>query len=298
MADTSCASANWHMLEYTGHTCNVYTYSDQYDAIKGIPVATCATVVSGDNGLDFLLISCEKLFFGKDMEHSLLNQNQIRAHIRHHGGTVQDGFTKDRDFGINTKDAFIPFYMVGFAISFDSRIPSNHELEMLPQVVITSKEPWDPDPLRIARVRLNAALLKPKIQHETDHILRSVSNILDEHELCQRAISSVRITEPGSEPGPERNEPGPARASYSHVPAPAPTCERGPATASYTHEPGPGPAPTYEPRPAPGHTNRPHVSALHPTKRHSDVTPENLSRIWNIGLETAQRTLKTSKKHF
>ena len=198
MADTSCASANWHMLEYTGHTCNVYTYSDQYDAIKGIPVATCATVVSGENGLDFLLISREKLFFGKDMEHSLLNQKQIRAHIRHHGGTVQDGFTKDRDFGINTKDTFIPFYMEGSAISFDSRIHNNHELEMLPQVVITSKKP--PDPLHIARVWHNAALLKPKIQHETDHILRSVNNILDEHELCQCAISSVCITEPGSEP--------------------------------------------------------------------------------------------------
>ena len=76
--------------------------------------------------------------------------------------------------------------MEGSAISFDSHIPSNHELETLPQVVITSKEPWDPksNPLRIAWVQLNAVLLKPKIQHETEHILRSVSNILDEHELC------------------------------------------------------------------------------------------------------------------
>ena len=192
-------------------------------------------------------------------------------------------------------DAFIPFYMEGSAISFDSRIPSNHELETLPQVVITSKEPWDPksNPLRITLVRCNAALLKPKIQHEMDHILRSVSDILDEHELCRRAVSSVHVTEPGSEPGPEsritsRNEPRPEFYPCEPGPGPVPTCEPGPAPASYT----PAPAPTYEPGPAPGPTIRPHVSTLHPTKRPSDVTPENFSRIWNIGLETAQRTLR------
>ena len=27
VADTSCAGANWRMLEYTGHTCDVYAYS-------------------------------------------------------------------------------------------------------------------------------------------------------------------------------------------------------------------------------------------------------------------------------
>ena len=91
------------------------------------------------------------LFFGKDMDRSVLNQNQIGAHIRHCGGTVQDDFTKDGDFGIDTKDTFIPFYMEGSAISFDSHIPSDHELQTLPQVVITSKKPWDPksNPLRI-----------------------------------------------------------------------------------------------------------------------------------------------------
>ena len=232
------------------------------------------------------------LFFGKDRERSLLNQNQICTHIRHCGGTVQDDFTKDGDFSIDAKDTFILFYMEGSDISFGSRIPSNHKLKTLPQVVITSKEPWDPksNPLHIAQVQLNAAILKPKIQHETDHILRSVSNILDEHELCQHTISSVRITEPGPEPGPESritscNESRPE--FYPPGPGPAPTCEAGPAPASYTHEHGLGPAPTYEPRTAPGPTTRPHISTLHPTKWHIDVTPENLSQIWIIGLETA-----------
>ena len=79
MADTSCAGANWRMLEYAGHSCDVYAYSDRYDAIKGIPIATCATVVSGENGLDFLLISHEMLFSGEDMECTLLNQRRHPA---------------------------------------------------------------------------------------------------------------------------------------------------------------------------------------------------------------------------
>ena len=105
----------------------------------------------------------------------------------HQWGTTMDNLSHHlHKVSIDKKDAFILFYMEGSAISFNSCVPSNHELETLPQVVITSKKPWDPksNPLRIAQVRLNAVLLKPKIQHETERILRSVSNILDEHELC------------------------------------------------------------------------------------------------------------------
>ena len=116
-------------------------------------------------------------------------------------------------------------------------------------------------------------------------------------------LKSLHAHEPVPVPVPVPTcEPRPTSASYTHgpVPVPAPTCEPRPgptptceprpAPASYTHEHGPGP--TYEPRPAPGPTTRPHVSALHPTKWHSDVTTENLSQIWNISLETAQKTLQ------
>ena len=189
--------------------------------------------------------------------------------------------------------------MEGSAISFDSRVPSNHELETLPQLITTSKEPLDPksNPLCITQVWLSAALLKPKIQHEADHILRWLATSWMNTNSANAQSAAYALPNNGPEPRPECritscNEPGPEFYLCEAGPGPAPTCEPGTAPASYAHEHGPGPAPTYEPGPAPGPTTRPHVSALHPTKRHSDATPENLIQIWNIGLETAQRTLR------
>jgi len=45
-ADTSCAGANWKAFELTGLTCDVYPFTQDYDAVKDLPVATCATAVT------------------------------------------------------------------------------------------------------------------------------------------------------------------------------------------------------------------------------------------------------------
>ena len=108
MAETSCTGSNWVPVEFTGYTCDVYPYKGGYETAKNIPVATCATVVEGEDGSDFLLIGHEMLYFGRDMDRSLINQNQVRHHIHHQSSTVQDDYTRsDVPFGINTGDAFI-----------------------------------------------------------------------------------------------------------------------------------------------------------------------------------------------
>ena len=43
-ADTSCADANWALLEYTGEICEVSPFLTTYDPIQEIPVAQCCTV--------------------------------------------------------------------------------------------------------------------------------------------------------------------------------------------------------------------------------------------------------------
>ena len=49
-ADTSCAGANWKAIELTGLTCDVFPLTQDYDAVKDVPVATCATAVTDDLG--------------------------------------------------------------------------------------------------------------------------------------------------------------------------------------------------------------------------------------------------------
>ena len=92
------------------------------------------------------------LYFGPKMSRSLLNQNQIRHHIWHDKGRVQDNYTRQDDsFGIELRNMFIPFDMDGSAVFFELRVPSGNELENLPHKKITSKEKWDPykEPLHL-----------------------------------------------------------------------------------------------------------------------------------------------------
>ena len=172
MADTSCAGENWVALEYTGDTCDVFPYQEDYGAIKNIQVVTCATMVQGEDGTDILLIGHEMLYFGNELNHSLLNQNQIQDHIRHFRRYIQDNFTReDEVFGIKTRDTFIPFYLEGSSISFDSHHPSNYEIENLPHVEITSMEKWD---LKSKPLRLSAITQNRNYQdstYGTDHVL-------------------------------------------------------------------------------------------------------------------------------
>ena len=56
MADTSCAGSNWSVLEWMGHSCDVYPFNEQYEATKDVPIATCATLIQGEGSNDFILV--------------------------------------------------------------------------------------------------------------------------------------------------------------------------------------------------------------------------------------------------
>jgi hypothetical protein len=226
MADTSCAGKNWVMIEDTGFVCDVYPFKEGYEAIKNVPIATCATLVEGETGTDFILIGHEMLYFGPDMSRSLLNQNQIRDHIRHDDGRVQDDYTRiDEEFGIRTRDIFIPFQMRGAAVFFESRTPSPSELENLPHVVITSPDKWDPirRPLRVATTTRQSYA-------RSDHVYGTPDTLIpNEHELRQRIINSVRIREwydvphepkAYTPPAPKVSAPPVSLASMAAVPLP------------------------------------------------------------------------------
>jgi len=195
MADTSCAGKNWKLIELTGMTCNVYPFKDGYEPTRGVPVATCATLVQGEGGSDFILVGHEMLYFGPEMDRTLLNQNQIRNYIRHEQGRLQDDYTReDEPFGITTTDAFIPFHLEGASVTFESRVPSMEEWEELPHVVITDKAPWDPkQPLRTISHTNTSGRYNPPIEYETDTVLRAISPVYIEQELRNCIIGSVMI---------------------------------------------------------------------------------------------------------
>ena len=104
MADTSCARANWTIIKDTSQQCNIYLSKTRYIVDSNVSFATYTTLVEYVNRNDFMVIEHKMLYFGQEMKHSLLNQNQIRDNIKNERGQVHDDFTKhDKGFRIWTR---------------------------------------------------------------------------------------------------------------------------------------------------------------------------------------------------
>ena len=122
MADTTCAGANFRLLETTGQTCEVSGFHSAMTAIEDVPVATCATAYTDEDGQTFILIFHQALYFGRGMDNSLINPNQIRPL----GIPVSDDpYDGDRAFGIVHTDLYIPFKTEGTKVHFVSRVPTD-----------------------------------------------------------------------------------------------------------------------------------------------------------------------------
>ena len=314
MADTSCAGSNCSVLEWTGHSCDVYPFNEQYEATKDVPIATCATLIQGEGGNDFILVGHEMLFFGSAMSRLLLNQNQIRDHIWFHKGRVQDDFTcDDEDFGITVGNSFIPFYMDGSAVCFDSRVPSSEEIESLPHVIITSSKPWDPKnkPLRVSVASLDYDHQQPHVAADgTGGYTEAMGNRKGNNELTGNNCGNYyRNNTYGNNTGTNygnnygnitetnHGNHGNIMGTYGNF---------GPMSGSGLH--------VNEGNNQPRETDviigsvTPHlvesrfcsdvmesvqISSFQ-INQHSSPTPETVSRLWNVGLETAQRTFRAT----
>jgi hypothetical protein len=139
-ADTCCAGANWKLLDSTNEVCEVTPFLDSYEPVKEVMVARCGTVwTSPDTGCEYLLVSDQMLWFGSQMDHSLINPNQIREY----GLPVYDDPFSKQQFGIDGKEAFIPFNTMGTIVYFETHVPTDWETCNLPIIMLTGEE-WDP----------------------------------------------------------------------------------------------------------------------------------------------------------
>ncbi len=78
-ADTCCAGATWQLLDFTNEVCKVTSFLDYYEPVKEVMVARCGTVflMSPNTGCEYLLVGDQMFWFGSQMDHSLINPNQI-----------------------------------------------------------------------------------------------------------------------------------------------------------------------------------------------------------------------------
>ena len=68
------------VLELNGEKVNVFPFSDDYAALQDVSIASlCSVWEHPTNGELWMLVFHEALFFGSQLEESLLCPNQMRA---------------------------------------------------------------------------------------------------------------------------------------------------------------------------------------------------------------------------
>lgn len=142
-ADTLVLGSNSIILQYTSRECNVLPYADSYEPICNVPIVTGATAVTSlTTGETHILVFHEAIWMGDQLDHSLLNPNQLC----HYGVTVQDNpyaptllhmMSPDEEF-------LLPMEADGTTIFFDSRTPTSYELDQCPHITLSSRARWNP----------------------------------------------------------------------------------------------------------------------------------------------------------
>jgi hypothetical protein len=142
-ADTIVLGSNAIIMHYTNRECDVSPYVDAYKPIIDVPIVTGATAVtSQETGLTYILIFNEAIWMGDVLDHSLINPNQMRAY----GVSVQDNPYANTAMHIAAEqDEFeLPMTADGTVIFFNSRTPTNHELETCTHITLSSAAEWNP----------------------------------------------------------------------------------------------------------------------------------------------------------
>jgi len=194
-ADTICAGINCRPLIYTGQQCEVRGFSEDFEPLHDIPVATVATAwCDGLGGPTYILIIHEALYFGSSMGHSLINPNQIR----HHGIQVYNNpYDDDPERAIGIKiydDVRLPFHTDGSTVYFESKYPTDDELETCPHITLTSDTEWNPSEvvmgLHTDRIVEGVMSDRHHLTYETDcHLFNTSGNT--EQLLYERIIDAV-----------------------------------------------------------------------------------------------------------
>ena len=146
-ADTCCLGQNWRILEYTCRTADVYSYDHTQAPITGVPIVTAATSWNDPTtGETLVLVINEGLYYGRKLDHSLINPNQLRCYGIH---CWDNPFDSEKGLKIQVDDIQIPMQAQGTKISFESTAPTDEELENCLHVELSSKQEWNPGTVQL-----------------------------------------------------------------------------------------------------------------------------------------------------
>ena len=133
---------------------------------------------------------------GDQLHHTLINPNQLRSY----GVDVQDNPFAKEDLTIITDDDIIPLDTQGTTIFFDTRSPTEVELQQLPRVVFTSAIDWDPQKVQFPSHNSDRVVSSTFVQTTSDFCLHKTTYDL-EH-FSSRIIQQIQVDWPEGEQNP------------------------------------------------------------------------------------------------
>lgn len=156
-ADTCCLGKNFVVLAYSTRTADVFPYDKSYRPLENVPIVLGATAFDDPRtGQTYILIINEGLYYGNKLDHSLSNPNQLRSY----GIPFWDNpFDKDKGLHIEASDELtINLSVRGTKIYFESRSPSQRELQSCPHITLTSPREWNPHDVVLSKVSTDKEL--------------------------------------------------------------------------------------------------------------------------------------------
>ncbi len=180
--------STYHVIEYTGQVCEVHPYHPKYKPTLNVPVVKGVTAYDDEkSGKTYILCINQGLYFGNDMKHSLLNQNQMRpngiivddcpVHLSPDKSSTHSIYFPDEDIRI-------PLQLNGCMSHFVTRLPTKQEMNSCQWLVLTDDAEWDPYSSKFNEDEYDA-LSRSVGRNSTEKMMSSH----DSNEL--RSISSV-----------------------------------------------------------------------------------------------------------
>ena len=135
------------MIHFTGRECDVSLYTNAYKPIKSVKIACAGTAwMLSVSGKTYILVFNERLWMGDNMDHNLINPNQMC----HFGVKVQDDPYDDSPLYLMMEDGefALPLGFQGTNITADTCTSTEEELQTCKHTTLSSQHLWVPDHMR------------------------------------------------------------------------------------------------------------------------------------------------------
>ena len=261
-ADTCCAGTNFIPIQATNRTADVYPYDSAYSPAHNVPIVTAATAYDSPDGVTYILVFHECLYYGTKLDHSLINPNQLR----HYGVHFWDNpYDHSHELCIDHPDGIkVPLQYLGTKLAFTTRVPTNEELATCSHVEMTSDIPWEPSTVQLGEVTAS---------HQTISQIYRYTTPLASTPYCHSEVDEWAYSDPTSDSAILHSiDPSVANVSSCLI-----------RTIAETHN-------EQDSQPE----NVPARRTFVDTSRHLKATAESLAELWHIGLTKAKKTMNAT----